>query len=133
MKKQTMELPELCDALEWCGKTPQELGLADASDLELQGKLFGAPAHGSVFFLNLDGLRAHSVYLYVKSSDLPFDDCRTALSARYPVTDEGQEPYAAVNGGVVNWVRFDLPGGTLTLSKGEKHNWYTLEGIASRS
>ena len=128
-KKQTIELPELCDALEWCNKTPAELGRSSDADIELQGKLFGVPAHGSVFFLNRSDPRVHSVYLYVNTADLAFDDCRAALAQRYEETEDGMEPYAVANGGVVTWVRFRLPSGTLLLSKGEAHTWYSLEAI----
>lgn len=133
MNKKTAELSELCDALEWCGKTPQELGLEKETDLELKGKLFGAPADGQVFFLDMDGMRVHSVYLYVNTADLSFDACRAALSARYETEEEGEEPYAAANGGVVSWVRFVFPAGTLVLSKGERHDWYKVEATAFRT
>ena len=132
-EKKRYAVEDLLQTFDWMDRRPEEVGvdeeyLGDVG-MDIEGKLFGAPADGSITF----DLRNHEeklfqqLVLYIYCDDLSFSDCIDRLKKLYGEPySQGEEPYVQANGGAVEWFRFYTGKGQLEISKGEKFNFYTI-------
>ena len=118
---------------DWLGKSEAELGLEkeyinDSNTLHsvaFNGKLFGAPADGSVNFRSSsdDGKNVAST-LYIFSYDLGYDDCKEKLIEKYGEFEyENEEPYVESLGGCVTTCVFKADGKRIKLESASERNY----------
>lgn len=113
---------EFLTYLTWPGQPFSEMPLAGAS-LTVEGRW----GEGSVWFTTDENgsSRVESMSLYVSEPD--YDTVRDLLIEQYgEPTDEGEEPYAAANGGAVSYCWFEHPEGELRLSAGSEQDFSTI-------
>ena len=126
-------IEDLSETFEWMSKSAEEVGISDEYlgdiGIEIEGKLFGAPADGSITYdlTDRDSRILHDVHLYVYCDDLSFTDCLKHLEEKYgEAYSSGEEPYVEANGGAVEWYRFYTGKGRVHISKGDKHDFYQI-------
>ena len=127
-------LENLIDSFGWCGMPADNLGIHHSYigdyGIEIEGNLFGGYACGTAGFAipGTEEKIINDIYLYVQNSDLPAEDCLTRIQDLYGLpVDQGEEPYAAANGGTVTWNEFKTGNGKLKFSIGSENDWYQLE------
>lgn len=132
-EKQACVFEDLAQVFDLMGKSAKEAGIdekyLDDTGFSIKGKLFGAEAEGSITF----DLRDHSdkilhhALIFIDEVNLSFQDCLKHLEEEYgEAFDQGEEPYVEANGGAVEWYRFYTGKGEIHISKGEKHDFYTI-------
>ena len=123
------DMINLENALNWSGQNKNDIdelsGKLEAS-IEIKGKFYGVPANGNVYFSIYNKDVISEVILYVKNDDLSFFECSDKFKELYGLPVTGQEPYVAINGGVVSWERFNNDNTIILLSKGENYDFYSI-------
>lgn len=126
-------VPDLLTAFGWCGRPAEDLGVHHSYigdyDIRIDGKLFGGAADGSAYFevpLTEEKI-VDSINLYVYNDDLSAEECLNQLGELFgPSVEQGEEPYAASNGGAVYWEIFDTGIGEVHFAMGSENDWYSL-------
>ena len=138
MKTREYHFDNVLDVLDWMGKTPAEAGLdaeLSAGDgLDFKGLLFGKEIYSGTVYMGLKQKAdvLDRVFMIVSDSSLSKTELYDRLTELYgKAYDEGEEPYAQANGGVVFWYRFYTGKGTLDFSYGEDNDFSTLRYLLS--
>ena len=113
--------------LDWLGKPAAELSLS-AETVSTQYEVetvFNADAVTGTLWVEAG--RVQDMHLYLDS--IGYEELRDWMIERFgEPTEEGEEPYAAANGGAVSFAWFRHPSGTLCLRAGSENDY--LEIIA---
>ncbi|MBR4461709.1 MAG: hypothetical protein IKS51_03935 [Erysipelotrichaceae bacterium] len=133
MEKPEYRIDDVLDVLDWMGKTPAEAGLdlelSAGNGLDFKGLLFGKEIYSGTAYM---GFKEKAdvfdrVFMIVSDSSLTKTKLYDRLTERFGKPyEEGEEPYAQANGGVVFWYRFYTGKGTLDFSYGENNDHSTL-------
>jgi len=113
--------------LDWLGKPAAELSLSAetvSTRYEVE-TVFNADAVTGTLWVEAG--RVQDIHLYLNS--IGYEELRDWMIERFgEPTEEGEEPYAAANGGAVSFAWFRHPSGTLCLRAGSENDF--LEIIA---
>ena len=131
-EKPAYEFEDILDSYSWLGKTPDEAGVGeeyiDTISAGITGKLLGEDATGSAYLNTLDADEPVFGEIDIYCSDLDTQVMIDKLTELYgrPYA-EGEEPYVESNGGSVMWKSFFTGDGVITVSQGQKNDWFQLE------
>lgn len=118
---------DLMTMLDWLGKTSAELGLDNetvSTGIPVETVFNDLPVDGTVWFE--DGvLERFNLYL----DGVGYEDlCAVMREYCGEATDEGEEPYAESNGGVVSYSWFDHSAGTIRVASASEYEFVEMMG-----
>ena len=131
--KEPYHVPDIQTAFDWTGRPVSALGIhhsyVGGNGIRIDGELFGSHAEGEAFYAvpEEEEKVIGGITLYLNEDDLPAGNCLKQMKELYGApTAEGEEPYAAANGGAVQWAEYDTGIGIIRYSMGSENDWYSL-------
>lgn len=115
------------------GKTPEQVGITEDKftgsramrQVILDGELFGGPEYGQIILFGSEEV-IRSLWIHVAGKDMM--RCVQELTKAFgPAIEQGEEPYAAVNGGAVTWFDFDSPLAEIRFSNASAKTYMSID------